>query len=84
MSTYMEEYKRKLVTADQAAQMCKSNVIVDYGMFATKPVDFDVALAKRAGDGLENVSVRGTGSVLPVPDVIFKDREQQTFQYFSW
>ncbi|NLF44545.1 MAG: butyryl-CoA:acetate CoA-transferase [Syntrophomonadaceae bacterium] len=84
MSTYMEEYKRKLVTADQAAQLCESNVIVDYGMFATKPVDFDVALAKRAGDGLENVSVRGTGSVLPVPDVIFKDREQQTFQYFSW
>lgn len=84
MRTYVEEYKNKLISADKAAQLVRSNAIIDYGMFATKPVDFDVALAKRAGDGLENVAIRGTGSVLPVPDVIFKDREQKTFQYFSW
>lgn len=84
MSTYLEEYKRKLITAEQAAQLVKSNDIIDYGMFATKPIDFDVALAKRAGDGLENVSIRGTGTVLPVPEVIKGDPEQKTFQYFSW
>lgn len=84
MSTYMEEYRRKLVTAEQAAQLVKSNAIIDYGMFATKPIDFDVALGKRAGDGLENVAVRGTGSVLPIPEVIKGDPEQKTFQYFSW
>lgn len=80
----MEEYRRKLITAEQAAQLVKSNAIIDYGMFATKPIDFDVALGKRAGDGLENVAIRGTGSVLPIPEVIKGDPEQKTFQYFSW
>lgn len=84
MSTYMQEYKNKLITAEQAAKLVESNGIVDYGMFATKPVDFDMALGKRAGDGLENVAVRGTGSVLPIPEVIKNDIEQKTFQYFSW
>jgi butyryl-CoA:acetate CoA-transferase len=84
VSTLMDEYKRKLITADEAARLVQSNVIVDYGMFATKPVDFDIALAKRAGDGLEGVAVRGTGTVLPVPEVIMKDPEQKSFQYFCW
>jgi acyl-CoA hydrolase len=44
MSTYMEEYKKKLITAEEAARLVKSNAIIDYGMFATKPVDFDMAL----------------------------------------
>jgi hypothetical protein len=34
------------VTAEQAAQLVKSNAIIDYGMFATKPIDFDVALER--------------------------------------
>ncbi|CFX02235.1 Acetyl-CoA hydrolase/transferase [Syntrophomonas zehnderi OL-4] len=84
MSTYMDEYKSKLITADQAAKLVQSNAIIDYGMFATKPVDFDLALSKRAGDGLENVSIRGTGTVLPVPEVIKNDPQQLTFQYFCW
>lgn len=84
MSTYMDEYKRKLITADEAARLVQSHAIVDYGMFAVKPVDFDIALAKRAGDGLEDVRVRGTGSILPVPEVIMKDTEQKSFQYFCW
>jgi acyl-CoA hydrolase len=66
LRTYAEEYKRKLISADEAAQLVTSNSIIDYGMFATKPVDFDVALGKRAGDGLQNVAIRGTGSVLPI------------------
>jgi butyryl-CoA:acetate CoA-transferase len=81
----MEEYKRKLITWEQAAQLVQSGDIVDYGMFATKPVDFDIALAKRAGeDNLKKVAVRGTGTVLPVPEVIKGDPEQKSFQYFSW
>ncbi len=55
----MDEYKKKLITAEQAAQLVQSNSIIDYGMFAAKPVDFDAALGKRAGDGLENVAIRG-------------------------
>ena len=85
MSTYLEEYKRKLITAEEAARLVQSNDIIDYGMFATKPVDFDVALSKRAGEpDLQNVTIRGTGSVLPVPQVIQGDVEQKSFQYFNW
>ena len=84
MKSYLEEYGRKLISAEKAAQLVKSDDVVDYGMFATKPVDFDMALGKRAGEGLENVSVRGTGTILPVPEVIKGDPEQKTFQYFSW
>ena len=84
MRTYYNEYKSKLITAEKAAKLVKSNNIIDYGMFAAKPVDFDVALAKRAGSGLEEVAVRGTGTVLPIPEVIKSDPEQKTFQYFSW
>lgn len=84
MSTYMDEYRSKLITAEQAAKLVTSNSIIDYGMFATKPIDFDHALGKRAGDGLENVSIRGTGTVLPVPEVIKNDPQQQSFQYFCW
>ena len=40
MSTYLEEYKRKLITVEEAARLVQSNDIIDYGMFATKPVDF--------------------------------------------
>ncbi|MGE5405369.1 MAG: acetyl-CoA hydrolase/transferase family protein, partial [Candidatus Saccharibacteria bacterium] len=34
--------------------------------------------------GLQNVSIRGTGTILPVPEVIKSDPSQNTFQYFSW
>ncbi|HNX29916.1 MAG TPA: acetyl-CoA hydrolase/transferase C-terminal domain-containing protein [Syntrophomonadaceae bacterium] len=84
MNTYMEEYKRKLVTPEQAAKLVTSNKIIDYGSFACKPVDFDIALAERVGDDLQGVSIRCAGTVLPVPQVILKDPEQKTFQYFSW
>ncbi len=84
MSSYMREYKRKLITPAQAAKLVESNDIVDYGMFATKPVDFDAALGQRAGDELKNVAIRGTGSILPVPEVIKNDLEQKSFQFFSW
>lgn len=84
MGNYLDEYKSKLITAEEAVRMVKSGNVIDYGMFATKPVDFDIALGKRAGDGLEKVAIRGTGSVLPVPEVIKNDIEKMTFQYFSW
>lgn len=83
MKTFQTEYRNKLVSAEKAARVVNDNDIVDYGMFATKPVDFDLALSKRVGQ-IENVSVRGTGSVPPFPAVIQNDPEQKSFQYFSW
>lgn len=85
MSTYMEEYKRKLITAKEAAQLVKSGYCIEYGMFATKPVDFDKALGARAGEeDLKDVYIRATGSVLPVPEVVKNDPQQKSFQYASW
>lgn len=83
MNTWFEEYKRKLITPEQAAKLVE-NEIVEYGMFATKPVDFDRALAKRAGEPGFNASIRVTGGLLPVPEVLKSDPEQKTFQVFSW
>lgn len=83
MSTYMQDYKSKLITAEKAAQLVNSNDIVEYGMFSTKPVDFDIALGKRVGE-LENVSIRGGPTVFPIPEVITNDPEQKSFKYFSW
>ncbi|MGE5418201.1 MAG: acetyl-CoA hydrolase/transferase family protein [Acidobacteriota bacterium] len=85
MSTYMEEYRKKLITAEQAAQLVESGMVVEYGQFATKPVDFDQALGARASDEtLNNVTIRATGGVLPVPEVVKNDPQQTTFQYGSW
>lgn len=83
MSTLMDEYKSKLITAQEAANMVKSGDLVDYGVFNTKPVDFDAALAERVGQ-LQNVGVRGTASVPPVPQVAVKDPMHQSFDYYSW
>ncbi|HOP30593.1 MAG TPA: acetyl-CoA hydrolase/transferase C-terminal domain-containing protein [Spirochaetota bacterium] len=83
MNTFLSEYKNKLISAEKAAELVKSNDIIDYGMFATKPVDFDVALSQRVGQ-LSNVCVRGTGTVPPFPAVIQNDPEQKSFMYFSW
>ncbi|MGE5397357.1 MAG: acetyl-CoA hydrolase/transferase family protein [Chitinophagales bacterium] len=85
MSTYMDEYKKKLVTAEEAARLIKSDTLICYGQFATKPVDFDIALGARAGDeNLKNVKIRATGSVLPIPEVVKNDPEQKSFHYGSW
>lgn len=83
MNTFLAEYKNKLISAEKAAELVKSNDIIDYGMFATKPVDFDVALSQRVGQ-LKNVCIRGTGTVPPFPAVIQNDPEQKSFMYFSW
>ncbi|CFX41223.1 Acetyl-CoA hydrolase/transferase [Syntrophomonas zehnderi OL-4] len=83
MSTYMEEYKRKLITAEQAAKLVQSGDLVDYGVFNSKPVDFDIALAERVGE-LENVGIRGTASVPPIPQVAVKDPTHKSFYYYSW
>jgi len=83
MNTFLAEYKNKLISSEKAAELVKSNDIIDYGMFATKPVDFDVALSQRVGQ-LKNVCIRGTGTVPPFPAVIQNDPEQKSFMYFSW
>ncbi|MDO4539965.1 MAG: acetyl-CoA hydrolase/transferase C-terminal domain-containing protein [Syntrophomonadaceae bacterium] len=80
---YLMEYKRKLISAEDAALLVESDSIVDYGAFASKPVAFDAALSRRCGTGLTDVSVRGTATILPLPQVMLNDTKQETFTYFS-
>ncbi|WP_054692916.1 acetyl-CoA hydrolase/transferase family protein [Syntrophomonas palmitatica] len=85
MRTYLDEYRSKRITAEQAAQLVHANDVIEYGQFATKPVDFDRALGARAGEeGLTNVNIRATGSVLPIPEVVKNDPQHKSFYYGSW
>lgn len=85
MKTYIEQYKSKLITAEQAAKLVESGMVIEYGQFVTKPVDFDQALACRAGEtGFSDVTVRVTGGVPPIPAVMSKDPGQKTFRLGSW
>lgn len=62
MTTYMEEYKSKLITAEQAAQKVKSGDLVAYGYFGIPPYEFDIALGNRV-DELQDVTMHVAGSV---------------------
>ena len=55
---YMEMYRQKLTTADEAVKVIKSGDWVDYGFCAIHPRVLDEALARRAPE-LEDVKVRG-------------------------
>ena len=56
--SYIKEYAQKLVTAEEAVKVVKSNDWVDYGWTTGTPVALDAALAARA-DELENVNIHG-------------------------
>ena len=56
--SYQEEYKQKLVTADEAVKVIKSGDWGDYGWCNGTPDALDRALAKRT-DELTDVKLRG-------------------------
>ena len=76
---YTEEYKRKLVSAEEAVKVIKSGDIVDYGFFCGKPVVCDQALAKRTD--LKDVQVYCAVTVPPVPEVA---KVKGSFIYNDW
>lgn len=77
----MQEYKSKLVSADEAVKVVKSGDYVNYSHFAMTPRVLDEALAKRKGELLD-VKVRGTCAVHP-PKVALCDPENKHFIYNS-
>jgi acyl-CoA hydrolase len=81
---YQQEYNRKLVTPEKAAQFVKTGDIVDYGQMGIKPIAFDKALAARKNDpDFKNVIVRVCNAIPPVPEILLKDPAQRTFTYYS-
>ncbi|MBC7075165.1 MAG: butyryl-CoA:acetate CoA-transferase [Syntrophomonadaceae bacterium] len=57
MSIWLDEYKRKLVSADKAAQLVESGDWVEYAFGVNCAYDFDRALSKRL-DELYDVKIR--------------------------
>ena len=69
MNNYREEYKKKLVTAEEAVKCVKSGMNIDYGFMTSKPVLCDQALAARA-DELSDIGIFGAITLPPVPEVV--------------
>lgn len=82
--SFMDKYRSKVISAEKAASLITSNMIVEYAPWVPAPVKFDIALGNRAGEvGLEHVNIRG-GSTFRVPDVFTKDPDAKTFNYGVW
>jgi acyl-CoA hydrolase len=79
---FQQMYKDRLRTAEQVAQVGKSGDWVDYAMFNGKPVAFDKALAARK-DELQDVKVMVAVTIPPIPEVVMKDFQGETFTYMD-
>ncbi len=79
---YQEEYRSKLVTAQQAVKVVKSGDWVEYGSFTGSANELDKALAARK-DELHDVKVRGL-TRLGVPEIVKADPTAEHFTYVNW
>ena len=66
VATLAREYKKKLITADQAAEMVKDGDRIHFGLGCGSVIDIDKALAKRARD-LRDVEIVSTVSIRERP-----------------
>lgn len=76
---YTQEYKQKLVSADEAVKVIKSGDWVDYGWCTGTPDALDKALAKRT-DELKDVNLRG--GILLKPLAVFE--REDAGEHFTW
>jgi butyryl-CoA:acetate CoA-transferase len=79
---YLKQYSEKLISAEKAAAMVKSDDWVDYGWGTGTPDCLDKALAKRMGE-LEDVKLRG-GILIKAPEVFKIPDPQKHFTWNSW
>lgn len=79
---YAEEYRSKLVSADQAVKLVQSGDWVDYGDFVTNTLELDAALARRKKE-LQAVKIR-TCTLTFFPQVVDMDPEQEHFICHDW
>jgi len=81
MNVY-EEYRKKLVTADEAVKLVRDGDWVDYSQTCSFPEALDEALGKRTGE-LHDVKVRNAISMKPI-HVVEDDPEGVSFTYNLW
>jgi len=77
---YQNEYRRKQISAEEAAGLVRSGMWIDYGAICGFPSLIDEHLAKRAHE-LEEVKIRAEHSMPQIPKV---DPKQEHFIYNSW
>jgi acyl-CoA hydrolase len=70
VSQLEKEYKKKLITADQAAAYVRNGMRIHFGTGCGAVVDIDKALAKRA-DELEDVTIISTVAIRNEPFEVF-------------
>jgi len=71
VSNLAEEYKKKLITADQAAAMVENNSRIHFGLGCGCVVDIDEALAKRA-DELKGIEIISTVAIRKEPFKVYQ------------
>ncbi|KUG03426.1 4-hydroxybutyrate coenzyme a transferase [hydrocarbon metagenome] len=81
MGSYIDQYRDKLRTPDEAVKVVKSGDFVWYGHFAMAPRALDEALSKRAGE-LTGVWIKGVCPLFD-PKVATVDPEKKSFTYHS-
>jgi acyl-CoA hydrolase len=79
---YRQEYRSKLITADQAAGLVQSGDKVGLGEFAGRPADFQNALAKRK-DELYDVDIHWASALKP-DDAVLVDPTREHFRCHAW
>ncbi len=79
---FADEYKKKLISADEAAKLVKSGDWVQMGEFVQHPHDCDKALARRK-DELKDVKIRLT-TMSVIPEVCKADPERNHFIVNDW
>ena len=79
---FTQEYKQKLVTADEAVKTVRSGDWVDYGWCTNTAESLDRALAKRT-DELTDVNVRG-GILFKLPAIFEREDAGEHFTWNSW
>ncbi len=82
MNNYLDEYKNKLVSADEAVQVIRSGDWIDYPLVLCAANELEKALSKRKDD-LEDIKFRATMSVWP-RYCIASDPDGQHFCWNSW
>lgn len=76
------EYRRKLISSEEAAGLVKPGMWVDYGYYCGFPLLIDEKLARRASE-LSGVKIRAWAA-LTEPQVLKADPAQEHFIYNSW
>lgn len=80
MTGFRDEYRRKLISAEEAAGLVQSGMWIDYGAICGFPSLVDARLAERAGE-LKSVKIRAEHSHTQLPKI---DPFQEHFIHNSW